>query len=883
MSVIALDPAKRRAAAEEGDELLVTKLTPPRRRPTLVERPRLTALIDEGVRRARPLTVLCAPAGYGKSTAALLWCETVERPSVWLSLDEDDAEPARLVRYLCAAISAVREAVDTSPPPPGPLDLRAELSRRLSNALVDGEPFTLVLDDLHRVSSPEALSALDRWLDVLPACVHIVITTREEPDLHLPRRRARDEVTDIDLATLRFSVEEARAFYKATADVDLDGDVASAFLARTEGWAAALQLSSISLRRGHDARSLADQLSGQQRDVADYLTSEVLADLDDDQREFLLSTSICERFSAPLCEAVSGLPDAQRFIEDAESAGLFIIALDHERRWYRYHHLFAELLRAELRKRGHDVGALHARAARFFNETDDGASAVAHAAESGDAALHRATVQRWAEPYLGRAEPLRVRQWLEAFDEDAVFGSSELLIGWVWSGVLTGDRVVTDKLIEGGPTRAAAALPEPVNKRAAGHVAGARAFALINAGRAEEAQHEAMACLAGLDDGDGFVRAPVALGAGIAACHAGAIDGAVSLFERAIADGFSSSNDYAAIGALSGLQDALRACGRFDEARLALEDVRARYASDTRPALLELVLTRGAVAIAQLQGDPGDAHATDEELLVAPGADLGAVIWGELQLATRRVLKGEPITDVLHRTALPTGADLMLAANDGYLFGQHALLSLLAGDDGPARRLTANQPLDELVESSSWRVCTQVLAVLLATDDPAKVALAARTLQERATTQGRRVHVVDLAVAEAVVHARAGSHDAALAQVEHARALAESMGYRGGLPLLYAARLEVPGPAGEALRTWLGPARPAADEASAPSGEAISERELEVLQLVSEGLSNPAIGKKLFISTGTVKTHVHRLLQKLGADNRTEAARIARQRGLISG
>ena len=342
--------------ASERDVLLATKLHVPRPRPDLVPRPRLAERLDEGL--ARGLMLVCAPAGYGKTILLADWVRRGQQPVAWLSLDVGDNDPARFWRHGVAALDQGRpglaERVGPLLGPPAPSSYEG-LVTALINELAagpDADQALLVLDDYHLIDSETVHSSLGFLIEHRPPGLHLVLASRSDPPLALARLRGRGQLAELRAAELRFTADEAAALLRqgaAESGVALPETAVAALAARTEGWAAGLQLAALSLRGQPDAAGFTAAFTGSHRYVLDFLAEEVLEQQSEQVRTFLLETSVLERLSAGSCVTRSpAAPGSQALLEEAERAGLFVVPLDEVRGWWRYHHLFADLLRARL-------------------------------------------------------------------------------------------------------------------------------------------------------------------------------------------------------------------------------------------------------------------------------------------------------------------------------------------------------------------------------------------------------------------------------------------------------------------------------------------------------------------------------------------------------
>src|SRR5690242_1821345 len=409
------------AAMSGQDVLLATKLHVPRPQPGFVPRRRLVQALGEGLAKGRVL--VCAPAGFGKTALLADWARDSGQPVAWLGLDAADSDPARFWRYAVAALEGARPelAGRVGPPPPGSVEgLVAALINELA-AYPAPEGVLLVLDAYHRVDSGPVHGSVAFLRENLPPGLRVVASGGADPPLPLARLRARGQLAELRTAGLRFTAEEAAALLTEAAGPGLPGTAVSALTTRTEGWAAGLQLAGLSLRGHADPAGFAAAFSGSHRFVLDYLADEVLDGQPAQVRTFLLETSVLERLSGELCDAVTGQPGSQAMLAAVERAGLFLIPLDEVRGWWRYHHLFADLLRARLQAEqpGREP-ALHRAAAAWCEEHDLADDAVRHALAAGDPAWAARLVERYVETLLGRSEGTTLRRWLAALPAESV-------------------------------------------------------------------------------------------------------------------------------------------------------------------------------------------------------------------------------------------------------------------------------------------------------------------------------------------------------------------------------------------------------------------------------------------------------------------------------
>ena len=435
--------------APERDVLLATKLYMPGPEPGLVPRPRLLGRLDEGL--ARGLVLVCAPAGYGKTVLLAAWARHGGRPVAWLSLDAGDNDPARFWRHAVAALDRARpgtgERVAPLLGPPAPSSFQG-LVTALINELAADEAL-LVLDDYHVIGSAQVHQSLAFLVEHRPAGIDVVLASRSDPPLGLARLRARGQLTEVRAAELRFTPAEAAELLQHAASGLPDASVA-ALAARTEGWAAGLQLAALSLRGHDDAAAFVAAFTGSHRYILDYLAEEVLEQQDEQLRAFLLETSVLERLSGPLCDAVTAGEGSQALLEEAERAGLFLIPLDEVRGWWRYHHLFSDLLRARLQaEQPGRVPKLHRNAAAWYKEHGLADDAIGHAVAAGEMLwAARIIEQHFNMVYNIRGEAATIHRWLSVLPAEVVRSRPRLLLAQALMAATSGHIEVVGPLLD---------------------------------------------------------------------------------------------------------------------------------------------------------------------------------------------------------------------------------------------------------------------------------------------------------------------------------------------------------------------------------------------------------------------------------------------------
>ncbi|MBN2391672.1 MAG: hypothetical protein JXR84_13185, partial [Anaerolineae bacterium] len=406
-----------------------------------MSRPRLTEHLDMGLRRK--LTLISAPAGFGKTTLAAEWLNATPHNVTWFSLDETDNDPARFLAYLIAALQKVDPAIGTSvqkmlqAPQPPPSE--ALLTALINDIAAIPTPFVFVIDDYHVIQTLTIHQYLIFLLDHLPSQMHIVLISREDPPFPLARLRARGQMTDIRQVDLRFTQEETRDFAQLMMQVGLTNDDVTALHASTEGWVTGLQFAALSMRQHSDVPRLLQSLTGDNRYVLDYLMDEVFHQQSAEVQDFLLKTSVLERFSAPLCDVVTGHKDSNEILLALERSNLFIVPLDDVRQWYRYHRLFGDLLRHRLETGLPDqVRALHIQASQWFAENGFPEDAVQHALTAADWSRAAELISSGlSTDLLSRGETTTLRRWIEMIPDTFICTHLQLCVDYAWALILT--------------------------------------------------------------------------------------------------------------------------------------------------------------------------------------------------------------------------------------------------------------------------------------------------------------------------------------------------------------------------------------------------------------------------------------------------------------
>jgi LuxR family maltose regulon positive regulatory protein len=750
------------AAVAHGAELAVleSKLHPPALHPEHLSRPRLLRLLDEST--ARRLALVDAPVGFGKTTLLAEWCVSVSpsRRCAWITFDEQDNDPTVFWTYVLHALR--RAAPDCISDglmivhTPGASVTRTMVSHLLNDLWRLDHPVSIILDDYHKVTDGECHESMRFFLQRLPPMLHVVISTRSDPPIALGTMRARGGLTDVREAVLRFTAEETAALLNDSLRLELEPDDLSRLGERTEGWAAGLYLAALSLRDRPDAADFIAEFGGEDRHIVDFLGGEVLDRLPEDMQRFLLRTSILERFSAPLCDAVAGVTGSAERLRTLEQTNHFLIPLDQRREWYRFHHLFAELLRVELRVSEPDlVPELHRRAAAWYQATGDAVATMTHALAARDYTLA-------GDLFLQNTRALQQ------------MGRLATVVSWM-------DQI-PDEVIAARPPLAIA-------------VANVCSLAL----RPQAEVERWLNCAEGSDD-----SGPYWLGE-----HSARAASAV-----------------------------MRAAFPFDDVGGALQAAQEAVETETDPRTFSFMVAQGALGQALfLSGRASEARAPLEVALRAPLAEQQSVTLVRVlaQLALVNLELGERSrAEDLARRAVQQCIDrgLTQAPSAWHVFAALAVVLVGEGRFVEAEAVLSEHIEPHLPQMARWPImCLQSLLVL------------------------------------ASVRAAQGHVRAAYSLIEEARAAIRACKHPGILPALLS-------------KTERGLQRVPRRETGLR--DELSEGEIRILRLLAGDLTQREIGRELYLSMNTIKTHTRSIYSKLDVASREEAVLRARTLGLIA-
>ncbi len=909
--------------------VLATKLYIPPVRPNAVSRPRLIERLNGGLRGGAGVTLISAPAGFGKTTMVSEWISACNLPAAWLSLDAGDNDPIRFLTYLVAAFQTLAQkkggdigsgalTLLQSLQPPAPESVLTTLVNELSSI---SDSFILVLDDYHVIDSQSVDQALTFLVEFLPRSIHLVIATREDPPLPLARMRARGQLTELRAADLRFTPAEAAEFLNQAMGLSLTPEDITALEERTEGWIAGLQLAALSMQNRQDTSSFIQSFTGSHRFVLDYLVEEVLRTQPEHVRDFLLQTSILDRLCGSLCDVITGQEDGRQMLDTLEHGNLFVIPLDDQRQWYRYHHLFAEVLQTHLREAQPErIVPLHRRASLWFEQNDLPPEAIRHALAASDYERAADLIEKiWLVMDLSYQSATWLG-WAKVLPVDQIRARPVLCVGYAWALLSVGEiEASEDRLREAEhwlepaenpradwPSRMVV-VDEAEFRSLPASIAAARAYRALALGDTGSTKMYARKALALVPEGENIHRTQATALLGMAEYAEGNLPAAEQEFLKFQAMMWLANNIANAISITYILADILLIQGRLQEAasayRKALKQAADRGAlsflgaSDLYRGLSEVLCEQGDLegAAQQLQ----TAHKMGERSALTGWPHRLCVAQARIKEAQGDVAGALELLDEAERKHVRNPMpDRPIAALRARTWARHgrlaeALIWVSEQNLSPDDELSYLREFEHLTLA---RVLIGRYKTGRADGDlHVSLKLLARLLQA-AEAGGRIGSVIEILIVQALAHQAQDEQPQALTSLERTLTLAEPEGY-----------VRIFADEGEAMRVLLEPlsrrpssvccgyaARllaalaqtvPASKLPAIPQNptlpEPLSDRELEVLKLLRSELSGPEIARQMIVSLNTLRSHTKNIFAKLGVSNRRAAVRRAEELGLF--
>jgi LuxR family maltose regulon positive regulatory protein len=885
--------------------LLPTKLTPPLIRGGFIHRERLIRCLNANLQGHRKLTLVSAPAGYGKTTLIVDWLHQQPLRYAWIALESSENDPVNFLAYFSQALknidsdsgSAVLEMLELPQLPP----MEAIAAILVNQIASINNPFILILDDYHLIQNP-AIHHLIQFLIIhAPEGVNLVITTREDPPLSLPRLRVRDQILELRAHDLRFTHEESTDFFNSYLSVSLEPNWIVSLENRTEGWAAGLQLAALSLVNCPNIEDFINSFSGSHRYVIDYLLDEVLTNLSKDQREFLLNTSILKRFNADLCDYVTQQTNSLEIISLLEQNNLFIIALDEERKWYRYHQLFVDFLQSELsapiRK------SLHTRAARWHEINDDLPNAIHHAiaANTYDDAL--GLINKVASDYFRTGKIASLLSWIEQLPESIVTENTEMMINRAWAWFLTGKVEKTQSVLN-QLSKKQNELPEKVQ----GNLFSLQAL-LADFNHANNTLELSRSALDLLGQESHFFRFAALFPLSHALHQIGDTDLSNQVFQEIIHLAETTSQPFMKLLAILNLAYNLNEQGYRLQALSLCRDSIDDLQRTSGKSMLIANLYETPLGVFDFEGGnlKDSIPHLEKGIEACQRLALNAVLGGdgERTLAMAHYFLGDHETafsmlnNAINQSAGLPRVNFLARCEQCMLFLKNGRISeanlWIQSPDFQKNNLPSPNGEIRLLVQARYHLLNNEL-------DHAESLL--NELSEFLTSRHRARRLISCQILLALLYQKKGNHPQAEEELRAAVNRAAQDGYISPFILDFSPELA------ELLRQIRGDnlefvkqinqvlmeigaldISPDIDqsfvrasittEADAELFEPLSEREVEILQLVARGLSNQQIAERLFISVGTVKWHTNNVFNKLGVRNRIQAVAFAQELGLI--
>lgn len=837
--------------------------------------------------------------------------------AAWLSVDKEDNDPERFWTYFVAALQTIQrglgrrslEMLQTGKAP----SIRAVLTALINDINGAKRDFVLVLDDYHEVKSKSVHESLSFLVDQLPPQAHLILATRVDPPLPLARLRVRRQLTELRAVDLRFTTDEAEAFFNDVMELGLTTDNVEALDSLTEGWIAGIQMAAISMQGCESIPRFIAEFSGTQQHIVDYLVEEVLGRQDSSVQQFLVRTSVLDRLSAPLCDAVTGEDSGQGMLDYLQSANLFVVPLDESRKWFRYHHLFSDSLRDRLQKTHPDlVPELHRRASAWFGHEGLDSEAIQHALAAGDLEHAADLIEAVAVPLISQGKISAPQGWLEKLPEDVILSRPWLCIGLANVRSARGQLTDVEPLVEAAESllsrdrKGAAAAGSKSDRRIRNHLTALRIPLVLARGETAEGIRMCQEILGQMPDDQPTVRCLITLYLGLARWMNAELPKAVQYLEEAIVLGQTTGNFFIALVAMGHLADIRAGQGRLHDAAEASRRA-IRLGTDWGGGEPLPATSYAHICLAKVLYEWNEIEEAVRYLdraieLSRQGAQMTIAVMAVPGLA--------PLTELIGRTTALSDA---LDELEGLASASHstvmsriiaawrARLSLARGNITEAMEWATSRENQGVREDDMLDFPLEFEYLTLARLNVTRgqlygVPAMLERLRKKAEDEGRIGSVIEIQVLRAVALRAQGRTDEAVTALQSALSLAEPEGYvrtfvDAGEPMaaLLRSALErrvMPDYVSRLLASF--GAAVGKDGSNAFPGthlefilEPITGRELEVLRLLAAGASNRQIAEELALVTGTVKAHLLNIYRKLDVHSRTQAVARARDLNLL--
>lgn len=897
--------------------LLATKLYVPRPRKQLVSRSHLLERLQQGMERE--LTLISAPAGFGKTTLLAQWIAESGTPVAWLSLEPEDNDPGRFLTYLIAALQTLDDQIGTSalhllhaPQPPSSESVMALLTNDLLRRA--GADFALVLDDYHVIAAESIHRALSFLLDHLPPQLHLVVATRVDPPLPLARLRARGQLFELRAAELQLSTSETETFLQAVMGLDLPPEAIATIERRTEGWVAGLQLAALSLQGRADIATFLASFTGSHRFILDYLSEEVLSRQPERVLSFLLQTSVLERLSGPLCDAVTEQEGSQFMLEALERANLFVASLDEERHWYRYHHLFADLLKRRLEQTQPELlPVLHRRASMWYEQHGFSAEAVSHMLAASDFEHAARLIEKFALPLGLSGQLYTVLGWLNTLPDALVRTRPFLCLTHVAMLTSANQLQAAEARLQDAEHCIQGNIPAEQVRIIQGHVFSLRSTLLMLSGDLAGATSLARQALKLLPETEIIARA----GSLVIAAHSYLLSGDVTAttereIEEVVALARPSGNLLALVRCLSLLAWMYVLQGRLRDASHTYEQVERTVPTTELLRGLAISSLFYYFGLGNLEYQRNNLNEAARHLALGMeiiketsvaepfAAGLGYMALARLHQARGNFSEALASLDAFMHLAherhfSPVSVAPIAAMRAHIELAQGNLAEAISWADGSCLPVD-----DELTYPREQEYLTLArVHIAQGCEDPTgpfleKALHLLERLLEDAQAKARMSSALEILILQALAFAALGNRANALTTLERALTQAEPEGYirlfvDEGAPMLALLRLaQARSINPHYIATLIAAFGAATDETAARATphasqliEPFTEREREVLHLLLEGASNREIAHRLVVSLNTAKKHVFNICSKLGVQSRAQAIVKARTLDLL--
>jgi len=862
----------------------------------------LTEQLNDGLHRK--LTLISAPAGFGKTTLVGEWIGDLRKDQnnesrrfvAWISLDEGDNDTARFMSYFITAMIQVGGIDDTfgngllsTLQSPQPLPTDTIITSLINELAGNGDKIILVLDDYHSIEAQPVHDSLTFFLKNQPSNIHLVIVTREDPQSPLARLRVRGQMTELRAVDLQFTPSETAEFLNQVMGLDLSAKDIAALEKRTEGWIAGLQLAAISMQGQKDHTSFIKSFTGSHRLVLDYLIEEVLDQQPEDIQTFLLKTAILDRLTGSLCDALTGWDSGQQILEYLERANLFIIPLDNERRWYRYHHLFVGLLRQRLHQRDAAssgdakmrVADLHSQASEWYKDNGMMIEAFHHAVAGNDIEQATHLVEENKLPLHLSSVLIDIIHWLESLPTTILNARPSLWIKYARMLLASGQNIGVEEKLQAAEKALQGDISNSETRNLLGHIAANRATIAVSKYQVETIIEEAQRALEYLSPTEMEYRGATGWKLGWAYLVKGDRAASRKAYTEAIAISKESGNVYNLRLAILGLGKLQEGDNQLLQAAESYQHALDLYGDQPPPSATEAHIGLARIFYQWNDLDAAQQYALQSiELAKQYGSNIDRYVVCEVFLARIKLGQGDvaEASDILAKTEQSVLQNNFVLRIPEVAAAQVRLL-LHQGDLASAANLakTHNLPISQA-------------RVFMAQGNPSAAQALLGPYRQQMEAKGWLDEQLKVIVLQAIASYVQGEKDRAAQLLGNALVLAEPGGFirifvDEGPPM--AALLKIVKADSKRLKEYINNILTAFDEKAfhftspQPLIEPLSERELEVLQLIADGLTNPEIASKLYLTLNTVKVHSRNIYSKLGVNNRTEAGNRARELGIL--